>query len=374
MATHVLQIIPTPPNLGDGIGDYALLLAEQMLKDYDVITHFLVFRLDVEVDAAVNGFPMSGLNDHSCQAFSSALPEGIDAIILHLSQYPYFETNLRGTFGFGTPFWFPKTLKKAIKLRQLKLIVMFDELPKLYWRQTYLLNLLNPIHKIVFRRVAEIASSVLTDNHRNKKILSSWIDKPVTLVPVFSTIGETSQVPLLADRQMRIIVFGGSARSRIYNSQNSVDRLIQACHALGIKEICDVGSPLNLQDVYNFRDIKFIEKGYLSSQDIRQLLLTSIAGCLDYTPFPGELAKSSVFAAYCAYGVVPISTQYNPSEGDGIYVNKHYLNLDDLESFSLSTLQDISDNVQSWYQPRSLKEVTKMFVSQIFSKVQNTDF
>jgi hypothetical protein len=368
VATHVLQIIPTPPNLGDGIGDYALLLAEQMLKDYDVITHFLVFRLDVEINSAVNGFPMSGLNDHSCQAFASAFPEGIDAIILHLSQYPYFETNLRGTFGFGTPFWFPRALEKAIKLRQLKLLVVFDELPKLYWRQIYLFNLLNPIHKIVFRRIAKIASNILTDNYINKAILMNWTKKPVTLIPVFSTIGEPDRVPLLADRKQRMIVFGGSARSRIYNSQASVDKLIHACYALGIKEIVDVGSPLDLQNKYNFQDIAFIEEGYLSSQDIQQLLLTSIAGCLDYTPFPGELAKSSVFAAYCAHGVVPISTQYNPSEGDGIYVNQHYLNLDDSRSFSSSALQVISDNVQSWYQPRSLKAVAEIFVSQIPDK------
>jgi hypothetical protein len=196
----------------------------------------------------------------------------------------------------------------------------------------------------------------------------NWTNNPITLVPVFSTIGEPDHVPLLADRQMRMVIFGGTARSRIYDSQGSIDRLIQACHALGIKEVYDIGPPLDLKNRYNFQDISFIEKGYLSSQDIRLLLLTSVAGCFDYTPFPGELAKSSVFAAYCAHGVVPISTQYNPSEGDGIYTSQHYLDLNDLNPLSLSELQIISENVQSWYQPRNLKAVSQMFVSQIFDK------
>jgi hypothetical protein len=376
MTTHVLQIVPTPPHLGhmgpSGIGDYALLLAEQMQKDYGVTTHFLFFCLkdlaDVKFDSAVNGFPVTGLSAHSCEAFASALPKGIDAIILHLCQYPYFNTNLRGTFGFGTPFWLPKALETAINLYQLKLIVMFDELPKLYWRQTYVFNLLNPIHAIVSRQIAEIASGILTDNYRNKEILLNWTKKPVAIAPVFSTIGEIDRIPLLSGRRSRMVIFGGS-RSRIYNSQNAVDRLTRACNALGIKEIYDIGLSLDLKNKYNFENITFIEKGYLSPEDTQGLLLTSIAGCLDYTPFPGELAKSSVFAAYCAHGIVPISTQYNPSEGDGIYMNQHYLNLDDLKPLSLSELQAISDNVQSWYQPRSLKSVAKMFVSQIIEEV-----
>ncbi len=31
-------------------------------------------------------------------------------------------------------------------------------------------------------------------------------------------------------------------------------------------------------------------------------MLNAIAGIFDYTPFPGDLAKSGVLAAYCAHG------------------------------------------------------------------------
>lgn len=112
--TKILQIIPTPPNCSDGIGDFSLLLAEQLLKDYRINSHFLVFRNDVQVESNINGFPITCLSNYSVEAFLLALPQDISTIILQFSGFPYFKTNLRGMFGVGTPFWLVKALKQAI--------------------------------------------------------------------------------------------------------------------------------------------------------------------------------------------------------------------------------------------------------------------
>lgn len=367
MTSKILQIVPTPPNQTDGIGDYSLQLAEQLLKEYQINTHFLVFRT-ASIEPVINGFPAISLPERNTQALLSVLPEDINGIVLHFSGYPYFNTNLRGMLGAGTPFWLVEALQSAISTRGLKLVVMFHELPRLYWKQIYFFDFLNPIHSVVSRRIARIANATITNSPENQTILSKWLKRPVTRISNFANIGEPDGIPPLAERKRRMIVFGGSARYRVY--RNALKELIQGCQSLGIEEIYDIGPSLNLKERYHFPGINFVEMGFKPKEEISQLMLTSIAGCLDYNPFPGALGKSGVFAAYCSHGLVPISTQYNPSETDGLEMNKHYLVFSNgLNNLKLNELQTVADNAQHWYQTHNLKEVTKVFASQILDKI-----
>jgi hypothetical protein len=359
MTNKILQIIPTPPNCTDGIGDFSLLLAEQMYKDYQITTHFLVFQTNLEVEENINGFPITCLESHNTEAFLSAIPKDISTVILQFSGFPYFQTNLRGMFGIGTPFWLVKALEKTINFRQIKLIVIFHELPKLYWRQIYFFNFLNPIHSQVSRQIAKLADVVSTTSHKYQKILESWLKQPVQRLFIPSTIGEPNLVPPLIKRKRCLIIFGGSARSRVY--ENALSELIECCQSLKIEEVYDIGASLDLQQSYDFQGVNFHELGFKNKEEIEQLMLNSIAGVLDYTPFPGDLSKSSVLAAYCAHGLVPILTQYNPSEKDGLYVDKHYLTLNNCTNkIDLSQLQKLADNAYQWYSEHSFPEIGKL--------------
>lgn len=369
MANQILQIIPTAPNCSDGIGDYALLLASQLLKDAQINTEFLVFRTDIEVESEIAGFATTRLPIHQSEALFSVVSEGIQAIVVHFSGYPYFNTSLKGMFGFETPFWFVEALQSIQQARQLKLIVMFHELPKLYWKQRYFLNSLNPIHSIVSRRLAHIADAVLTNSAQYQKILTNWVKHPVERLPIFSNMGEPDWILPLSERKRRLVIFGGATRQRVY--QNAFQELIAACSALNIQEICDIGPPLNLNLAHFLKPINFVEMGFQSPAAISQLLLNSIAGCLDYTPFPGDLSKSGVLAAYCAHGVVPIVTRYNPSEADGLYSNQHYLTLDKgAVTSNLNDLQVVATNAYDWYQSHSLSAVTNVFLHHILQSYQ----
>ncbi|WP_043998980.1 hypothetical protein, partial [Microcystis aeruginosa] len=94
------------------------------------------------------------------------------------------------------------------------------------------------------------------------------------------------------------------------------------------------------------------------------LMLTSRGGFLDYSRFPRDLGKSTVFAAYAAHGLVPVLTDYNPSEADGVENNKHYLVADEnLSSLDLTQLQQIADNAHRWYQDHNLIKVAKFYGS-----------
>lgn len=363
MIEQILQIIPTPPNSSDGIGDYALLLATQLLQDFQVDTQFLVFRNDIEVVPVVNGFSMAQLPSHQPEIFCSCIPTNIRVIIVHFSGYPYFNTSLKGIFGADTPFWFIDALQAVIKNHQLKLIVMFHELPKLHWKQFYLFDFLNPIQSIVSRRLARMADTVLTSSTKYQAILSEWLGRKVIRIFIFSNMGEPPSITPLVARQRRLIIFGGSARSRIY--QNHFKVLIQSCKLLEIKEIYDVGPPLKLPKLPS-SEINLVERGYCSQTEISQLMMTSLAGCLDYSPFPGNLGKSGAFAAYCAHGILPILTRYNPSETNGLCMNQHYLVLGSkLDKSSLDRTQIIANKAYEWYQDHTLKEIAKIFHSYI---------
>jgi hypothetical protein len=370
MTEQVLQIIPTPPNSVDGIGDYAFLLANQMLMDAQIETHFLVFRNDLDIALAADRFPtdrfsIAQLPTHRPEVFRSLIPQNIRAIIIHFSGYPYFNTSLKGMLGVGTPFWLVDTLQSIQQSRKLKLVVMFHELPKLHLKQFYFFGALNPIHSIVARHLCQVADTVLTTSAKYESILTRWVKKPVFRIPIFSNMGEPDLVPALTERKRRMVVFGGTSRQRVY--QNAVKELIEICHALGIEEICDIGPSLNLQTTYRFDDISLVEMGFQSREIISQILLESVAGCLDYTPFPGDLSKSGVFAAYCAHGMVPIITRYNPSEPDGLYIDRQYLALDrDSMSFNSEQLRMVSHSAYQWYQGHSLQEISKMFALHIF--------
>jgi hypothetical protein len=364
MSDKILQIIPSPPNCADGVADYALLLATQMLKDAQLKTQFLVFRIDLEVEPTIiNGFPLMRLPNHQPQSLYSSVPEDIDVIILHFSAYPYFNTSLRGIFGKGTPFWFAYALKSLIQDRKIKLIVMFHELPKLHWKQFFFFNFLNPIHSSVSRRLAQIADTIITNSTYQQAMISKWSGKNVTKVQIFSNMGEPDKVSALTDRQRRLVIFGGPARTRIY--QKHFPALMESCKLLGVTEIYDIGPPVPIPE-YSNTGIKLVQKGFLSQPEISELLLTSFAGCLDYFRCPGGLGKSGVFSAYCAHGLVPILTEYDASEADEIYMNQNYLVLgSQLGNLSSAQLQAVANKAHQWYGGHALPKIAEIFSSSI---------
>lgn len=354
MDKTIVQIVPRIPPHTDGVGDYSLKLAEQLLNDYKINTHFLVFKKDIEIESFVNGFPATLLSTHTPEFFLSVLPQNIDTVLLHYSNYPYLSGKL------DAPFWLVKGLELAVKLRQIKLVVMFHELPMLKYKK---INFLNPIQSIVSRRLAQLASTVITDSGRFQAILSQWIQRPIKCIPDFSTIGEPNEIKTLAERKRRIIVFGTTDRHRVY--ANFLNELLSTCHILGIEEIYDIGKPLNLH-LSNFNGIHVVEMGFQPSEVVSQLMLESMAGFFDYSRFPGDLGKSTVFAAFCAHGLIPIISQYNPSEADGLEMNKHYLVPGEpLKTCNLSQLQTIADNAHNWYKGHSIPENAKVFASSI---------
>ncbi len=351
---EVVQIVPRLPPYTDGVGDYALRLGEQLWQDHHIRSHFLAFCTGLEFTPLNHGFSISSLKAHTAEALLQAVPDSAQAIMLHYSNYPYLQGPL------DAPFWFPKALKILIQQRHIPLMVMFHELPTLQFKS---LRFLHPLQLQISRQLTQLANQTLTDSARFKEQLSRWTPHPIPCIPDFSNVGEPASTPPLCDRQRRLVIFGGHDRGRIY--RNHLRHLLHTCQQLNLQEIVDIGSPLNL-DIHDFEGVQMTQMGFQPATTVSEILLASFAGMIDYTRFPGDLGKSSVFAAFTAHGLLPLSTTYNPSEADGIHLNQHYLTPQTLAPHNTATqLQAIATSANTWYSNHSLQKNTEVFAQHL---------
>ncbi|MEM1168649.1 MAG: hypothetical protein AAGJ08_06090 [Cyanobacteria bacterium P01_H01_bin.35] len=352
MTKKIIQIIPRLPLYGDGVADYSVKLSETLLQQFGISTEFMIFEPEGEI-RELNNFHIQRLPAHNPDTLISLLPQRTKTVILQYSNYPYLKSKLKA------PFWLLKALQLAMNSYQIKLIVMFHELPILKYNS---INVLNPIQSILSYQLAKLADVTITNNAKIQSTLSQWLNKPVTSIPNFSTIGEPNCIRPLKERKYRIVVFGTTHnRSRIYGKYFNL--LLLTCKKLGIREIYDIGQTININRD-RLSGIHLVQMGKQPPEVVSDILLSSTLGFLDYSWYPGCLGKSTVFAAFSAHGLVTILTKYNPSERDGIYLNKHYLLAEDsLNIMNLEELQLIANNARQWYSGHNLISNARIFAS-----------
>ncbi|MFM6910171.1 MAG: glycosyltransferase family 1 protein, partial [Dolichospermum sp.] len=102
---------------------------------------------------------------------------------------------------------------------------------------------------------------------------------------------------------------------------------------------------------------------------VSDILANSIAGFSDYNP--DYLAKSTIFAAYCAYRLLPINAKGSVSVIDGIEAGQHYWvpNIDKNDSEDQFNWQTVADNSYNWYQNHNLLVHIHTFANQLFTKL-----
>ena len=358
---QIIQVVPRLPPVVDGVGDYALNLAQQLNKDFGITTHFIVCDPTWEGTPTFQGFTVSQVRNQSIGSLISLLPrDNTSAIVLlHYVGYGYAQR--------GCPNWLIEDLKIWRSSSSLTtLVTMFHEIyayGRPPWTSAFWLA---PIQKNLASILTKISSCVLTSKQLYAKILYDLsLGKHIHIAsfPVFSTIGEPSQIKSLTQRKRRLIVFGGrSNRIRVY--KQSLKRLRYTCQVLGIEEIWDIG-PLTGLDLSKVITLPIIEKGKLTSAEISKILLDSLVGFLDYNP--EYLAKSTIFAAYCSHGLLSVSNQFSVLPIDEIESGKHYWFPDEqtMEPKKMEDMQVIANNAYAWYQTHSLPLQTKTFADHL---------
>lgn len=290
---RILQISPSLPPSFEGVGSYAQRLGEAFAAR------------GIAVDLLAPG-PGEGMGE----TLPARTPEALDAalerwwqageeepsgVLLHYAGYGYQERGCPAWLVLGVSRWLARGGGR-------RLATFFHEVNAFGppWRSSFWLS---PLQRRLAAALATASRGIATSLPLYRDVLHRWVPRRnVVVLPVFSAVGEPAEVPPLAGRPRRLAVFGGpGTRSRAYG-QHRAD-LEAACRMLGVEEVLDVGPPAgDPPAMVAGRPLRRL--GLLPASEVGALLLECVAGFLAYPP--GFLPKSTVFAAYCAHGVVPI--------------------------------------------------------------------
>jgi hypothetical protein len=342
MPNTMIGIVPNFPPSIDGIGDYALNLAQQLHQDYGWNTRFIVGTPDWTGE---NFFEAESVKSRSREALISLLPSPSETILLHYAGHGYADR--------GCPVWLVQALAQWCK-QGGKLVTMFHEL---YATKPLLSSaiLTSPFQKRLAIQLMQISDRVLTSrlDYANK-ISALSQHQSVTTLPIFSNLGEIEHPKPLNRRSRELVIFGNtSSRQQIYQQLPFLTRI---CQSLEIQHIVDVGAKIDLKfDTIDQVSIQML--GIQTAEQISQTLSHAIAGVTFYPP--AYLAKSGVFAAYCSHGVLPIVLSNDLLAQDGLILNQHYWNAKD--QIDLNHAQAIATAAHTWYQSHSLSVHAQQF-------------
>ncbi len=354
----IIQIVPKLPPAISGLGDYALNLARQLRKNFNIKTHFIVGNPKWDGVAEIEEFPVTQITDSSANALLnqlSSLPTA--TVLLHYVGYGYATR--------GCPFWLVDGLQrwKADSTHQ-RLVTMFHELyasgyPP--WRSSFWLS---PLQKNLVARLGKLSHHCITSKQSYAETLSKLATKKkfeIVSLPVFSNIGEPDNLLPLLERTKRLVIFGHrNSRTQVY--QECLTALEQICQNLNIEEIYDIGVSTGLT-LSHISGIPIVEKGITEASEISKIFKDCIVGFLNFPP-PTYLAKSGIFAAYCAHGLIPCMVSASRASIDHLELGKHYFSTSNSgRQLSLEIGQEIANNAYAWYQNHSLSAQAKMFAT-----------
>ncbi len=352
----ILAIVPQLPPTTDGVGDYALNLASQLNAAFNTNTHFLVCKPSWSGDSQIQGFQVSKVSHPSASALIKEISQihSSHLLLLHYVGYGYAKR--------GCPDWLVKGIEtwKTLKPEQ-SLVTMFHEIAASgpVWTSAFWLS--SSQHGLA-KRLVRTSDRILTSKHSYAELLHSYAPERFTTIPslpVFSTVGEPQNPSSLAERTRRLVIFGGrSQRSKVY--KNSLEQLGQICRYLDIQQIFDIGPSLDSLPT-DIDTVPITAAECLPSEEVSAILSDSIAGFFSYNP--AFLGKSTIFAAYCAHRVIPISAIMTDLPEEGLQPGKHYAlpAQYNTEKRDMALMQVIADKAYAWYQSHTLAIQTDIY-------------
>ena len=259
-----------------------------------------------------------------------------DALILQYSGYGYSKR--------GAPVWLASALEKYRGVVGVYFHELYAFSPP--WSSSFWLS---PLQRRVARRLVQRADFWMTNREGSAHWLRGFAgDKPHAVLPVFSNVGET--VEPVKVRAPRIVVFG-SAGLRQATYKDAGSKLFAWAKQASL-EIHDIGAPItDTQLSENLYANGVVMHGRLDEHDVSRLMKDALFGLLAYPV--NYVAKSGVFAAYCAHGICPVLMSEICVPSDGLVAGSHYFS-------GVPGTEDIFDVASigqaawSWYQPHSV--------------------
>jgi len=307
----LIQVVPQLKPGRCGVTDHAIPLANELRSTFGIDSAFVVLNSKERCDLAYEVMHCEAERlFESCAALGKGQPQ---AILAHVSGYGYSPD--------GAPTRLADALSSTREDR-FAIAAFFHEISAsgapwsaAFWQSRR--------QEQAVRRIAEACDLLVT----NLGVHARWLEERtnrrpearICLLPVFSTIGEAHGRIMLAKRVPAMVVFGlPGTRQRAYRE---LSRLPEIFSSLQIENIVDIGAGTDSPG--SLHGIPVIRKGELGAAELCGELSRARFGYLSY---PANcLAKSSVFAAYCAQGTIPVIAKPFGGEIDGLRDGVHLL-------------------------------------------------
>ncbi|HSK77242.1 MAG TPA: glycosyltransferase family 1 protein [Thermoanaerobaculia bacterium] len=339
---QAVQIVPRLPPPFEGVGSYATALAGALGERSGVQERFVVG------DPSWRGGAAGGARAVARRRAAdllTALEETDGPVLLHYAGYGYHSR--------GCPVWLVKGLLRwRGGAPHRRLVTLFHEVwasgPP--WRSSFWLL---PLQRRLAAALIRASDALATSLPLYRTLLLPWAGgREIVVMPVFSTVGEPAVAPPWSERTPRIVVFGGEGvRRRAYGPFLSA--LARAARVLGAVEICDIGAGIGASALpAEAGGVPIRALGPLPGPEVSALLLDSTAGFLAYPP--AFLAKSTVFAAYCAHGTLPVCAWEGPLQEPP--AAGHYW-----DAAGTGDFQSMAGAAQAWYAGHSLERQAAVF-------------
>lgn len=347
MSRTAVHIVPNLPPAPEGVGSFALLLAGALRCAHAIESEFLVASPSWKPEPSASELSAWKIPGPEAGAFCDSLLQATEgrgsetAVLLHYANYGYERR--------GCPSWLIDGLIRWKARSRGRLVTVFHEVHAMGppWRSSFWLS---PLQRRLAATLARLSDGLVTSMGYTRGILHRWVPgKAIAVLPVFSNMGEVPGAPALAQRAPRLVVFGGAGnRALAYRELRAA--MAFACRTLGIEEVYDIG-PGNELEAPEL-PARWRRLGPLPASRVSELLAASRAGFIAYpAPF---LAKSGIFAAYCAHRLLPVCAWRWPRRR--VEPAPPFWAPRKGSEASPVSLQELADRAQAWYEGHSLSQ------------------
>jgi hypothetical protein len=347
----ILHVVPRLSPPACGVGDYADLLANELAAQTGMSSCFLLPKSSSSKTHSEKGFQIYPLERSSLIPVSASEVKSYSGLILEYSGYGYAKR--------GAPIWLVKAARKfRSENPNIRWITMFHELyasgpitSSAFW--------MRPIQKWVVRELCILSDVARTSCELMHQLLVPLPGSHVTLetpLAVFSNLGEKPVYSPWRNREPNFVIFSSNLGGA--NPLDSFwDQLKRDLERLNVHHVTIIGKPVIAP---TWSDSAFNQPGLLSADEISQILQVSAYGYVVLSPL--YLAKSGIFAAFAAHGVVPVIPDAGESLPDGLHEGVHYLCPKRLKQNTDVTLtENISKSIWNWYSGHSIANTAKAY-------------
>lgn len=340
----LIQIVPRILPSRCGVSDHALALADELRRSFQVESVFIALNQPHPVEGVV-----SCKADQIEQVCEIWRKRGAESVLAHVSGYGYSKTGI------------PANLARSLRILQAghnyRTAAFFHELyasgkpwQKAFWYSR--------LQRRAVRQIAETCDMVLTNTELHARRLRSESElhcSEVLVRPVFSTVGEAEEPLPFAQRLPVMVVFGlAGSRRRSYMLLQEMKKELKV---LAVESIIDIG-PESIAPEH-VHHIPIYSLGVLSSSKVIEQISRARYGFVPHEPCC--VAKSSIFAAYCAHGTIPVLSEAFATTFDQLKDGVHLVSKSMICNLDSETIATCSRNAFHWYSAHNLRSQAEFY-------------